>query len=123
LPLGPILELVERELPARFGGGPLSYQLIQRDDRVVHGLASLALLVDPAVGEIDEPALVTTVERALTASGPYTSQFRRRDGWITVVRRKPFLTPAGKLLQLCHQSAIADGLASGLPGVPEHLGA
>jgi hypothetical protein len=113
--LGALLDLLERALPARFGGGPLSYQLVQRDNRIVHGIVSLDLLVDPEVGPIDESALVALVERELTVSGPSSKHFGQRGGWIKVVRRKPYLTPAGKILQVCHESTVEGGL------LPEQL--
>ena len=51
-----IVQVLEETLPARFGGGPTHYQLVE--DAAEDGLPRLRLLVHPEVGPVD-PAQVT----------------------------------------------------------------
>ena len=59
---GELIALLEEALPARFGGSPSDYQLVEDE---VGGLARVELLVSPRVGEVNEPELVAYVLDAL----------------------------------------------------------
>lgn len=95
--------ILEEVLPGRFGGGPTDYQLVE--DVTSDGRSRLRLLVDPAVGPVDAPAIATTF---LSAIGNGTGVERvmgllwQEAGVLHVERRPPMLTRAGKVLHL-HQ--------------------
>ncbi len=84
--------LLETELPRRFGGGPLDYQLVEQEDR--DGLTRLALFIHPRL-EIEDEAEVTqaffaSADRRILADADS----------IRVVRREPLLTARGKFVPL-----------------------
>jgi hypothetical protein len=51
-----LVDLVEAALPARFGGGPADYQVLEEED--ADGLTRLTLIVSPRLGPLDEAALL-----------------------------------------------------------------
>jgi hypothetical protein len=91
--------LVDEVLPARFGGGPTDYQLVEEE---VGALPKLSVVVGPRIGPVAEGEVLWTVYRFLR------DQPRNRlmaDVWaqsesLRVVRREPYLTPVGKILPL-----------------------
>jgi hypothetical protein len=95
-----LLELIDEVLPARFGGNPTDYQLVERE---VDGLPKVELVVSPSVGEIDPRAVAEVV---LDALGSHHIAWRMAaDQWrasetLRVVRREPHLTRAAKILPL-----------------------
>jgi hypothetical protein len=95
-----ILGLVEDVLPARFGGHPTDYQLVEQEQG---GLSTVTLVVRPAVGELDEDQIVGAVLEYLRARG---HGYRLMTGvWtqgetLRVVRADPQITPGGKILPL-----------------------
>jgi hypothetical protein len=99
--LGPdLIRLVEEVLPARFGGAPTDYQLVERE---AGGLTKLDVVVGPRVGEVAEGDVVATVLETL-GSGPafkaMMAEVWRDGGTVRVVRRAPEPTPSGKILPL-----------------------
>ena len=52
-----LFDLLERELPSRFGGGAGDYQLVEEE---VEGLPKVSILVSPRVGSVDEQVLLAT---------------------------------------------------------------
>ncbi len=50
---GDLLSLVEHVLPARFGGGPTDYQLVERERE---GLPKVSLVVSRVVGQVERGA-------------------------------------------------------------------
>jgi hypothetical protein len=99
--LGPdLLRLIEEVLPARFGGAPTDYQLVEDEE---DGLPRVAVVVAPAVGLVDDGEVVGTVLDALGAGAAYRRLMADvwRDGrTLRVVRRRPYSTGAGKVLPL-----------------------
>ncbi len=96
-----LLELTESVLPGRFGGGPVDYQFAEQED--ADGTTRIRLLVSPAVGDIDEPALVQSVLTHLRSEGrPETmmAEVWQGAGTLEVVRRAPEVTWGGKVLPL-----------------------
>jgi hypothetical protein len=95
-----VLVLVEQILPARFGGGPLDYQLVEEE---ADGLPKVTILVSPRVGALDEAEVVRV---ALETLGAGERPARMMAGiWSTadtlrVARREPYTTSAGKALPL-----------------------
>jgi hypothetical protein len=98
-----VIRVLEETLPARFGGGPTDYQLLEAPG--ASGEPGLRLLVHPRLGPLDEAALR---EAFLTGIGPGQGAERvmalqwRAAGLPQVERRPPLATSAGKILHL-HQ--------------------
>jgi hypothetical protein len=95
-----VLALVEDVLPARFGGYPTDYQLVE-DER--DGLPRVTLLVRPAVGELDEDQVVRATLEFLRSRGQ--GQRLMTDVWaqgrtLRIERGDPYVTPGGKILPL-----------------------
>jgi hypothetical protein len=96
-----VIRVLEEVLPARFGGVPTDYQLLEEE--ADGGLARVRLLVRPEVGPLDSAAVA---EAFLTAIGTGAGTERImgevwRDGEILrVERRAPLTTPSGKILHL-----------------------
>jgi hypothetical protein len=96
-----VIQVLEETLPARFGGGPTHYQLVEAERP--DGRPWLRLLVHPALGPLDEAALTETFFQALdAASGPehvMALQWRGAN-ILSVERRAPERTPSGKIQHL-----------------------
>jgi hypothetical protein len=96
-----VIRVLEEVLPARFGGDPTDYQLVEEE--AADGRPQLRLLVHPAVGPL-EPAAVA--EAFLEAIGGGTGAERvmglmwRGAGLLRVERRAPLATGSGKVLHL-----------------------
>jgi hypothetical protein len=94
-----LIVLVDEVLPARFGGSPTDYQLIEEE---VDGVTRLGILVSPRIGELDEAAVldvVTGVLRANSANRGMVDVWRDA-GTFRVVRREAYETSGAKLLPL-----------------------
>jgi hypothetical protein len=89
-------------LPARFGGGPLDYQLLEEESDA--GLTKLALLVDPRVELRGAAAeLVSAILEALAARGgeaALAGAVWRQAGSLELRREPPRATSIGKQLPL-----------------------
>ena len=94
---GDLLELVERVLPSRFGGGPTDYQFVEGEN---DGVPRVSVVVSPRVGPVDEAEVVRTV-LAHVGRGPswrgMTAGVWRDGGTVVVERREPHATHSGKL--------------------------
>ena len=96
-----VIRVLEEVLPARFGGIPTHYQLVEgpADD----GRPRVRLLVDPAVGDVDLDAVARAF---LEAIGPGAGVERIMSTvWedadlLRVERRAPVATTSGKVLHL-----------------------
>jgi len=96
-----VIELLERSLPERFGGGPTDYQLVESEG--VEGSPRLRLLVDPSVGAVDESALLEVLMSELGDASPMARLMERHlRSFVTfeVERGPPMRTPSGKVLHL-----------------------
>jgi hypothetical protein len=96
-----VISVLEQVLPARFGGDPTQYQLV--DEGASDGQPRLRLLVHPALGPLDAGKVTDAFLSALgAASGAerIMSQVWREGGFLTVVREAPRATPAGKILHI-----------------------
>jgi hypothetical protein len=95
------IRILEEVLPARFGGVPTDYQLVEEE--ADGGPPRVRLLVRPEIGPLD-PALVAETFLAALASGAGAERIMGqvwRDGHVLrVERRPPFETPSGKILHL-----------------------
>jgi hypothetical protein len=94
------IRILEEELPARCGGGPGDYQLVEQEGE--NGEFLMRLLVRPEVGA--EPDEVRRVFLAAVAQGPGVgpaiATLWRDAGFLRVERRPPLSTTAGKILHL-----------------------
>ncbi|MCW5977640.1 MAG: hypothetical protein KIT09_06165 [Bryobacteraceae bacterium] len=93
---GDVIRLVEQVLPAKYGGGPTDYQVVEEHDGPVN---RVAVVVSPRLGEVNEEGVVRTVldflgrknegDRAMAAIWEQSDTLR-------VLRREPYVTPAAK---------------------------
>jgi hypothetical protein len=93
--------VLEEVLPARFGGSPLDYQLVEQEDG--RGLTRLYLVISPRVDIPDEEHVIQVVLQTLRETSPMADAARsvwQNAGTLQVKRREPMLTPGGKLLPL-----------------------
>ncbi len=96
-----MLNILEHRLPARFGGNPLDYQLMEEED--ANGLTRLYLIIDPRVEIADERQVIEFVLNALTESSPMGDAARcmwQQDRTLQVKRMEPVWTERGKFLPL-----------------------
>jgi hypothetical protein len=95
------IQVLEEVLPARFGGGPADYQLVEEE--ADDGRPRLRLLVHPAVGPIDAEQVA---DAFLAEIGGGSGSERvwelrwRQEGLLRVERREPLPNPSGKILHL-----------------------
>jgi hypothetical protein len=104
-----VVRVLDEVLPARFGGGPTAYQLVEEDDSA--GRPVLRLLVDPRVGALDPSAVAKAFLAEIgtgASAGRVMALHWRAAGWPRVERRAPLATPTGKILHL-HQAGPARG--------------
>lgn len=96
-----IVPILEAILPARFGGGPTDYQLVEQEGE--DGRPSLRLLVHPRVGPLDAGAVTEAFLDALGAGSDARQVMAlewRAAGLPEVVRQETLQTEAGKILHL-----------------------
>jgi hypothetical protein len=104
-----LISLVEETLPARFGGDPTDYQLVEREDE--YGFTRLDIRVHPRLTGVNEQAVLDCVREALRAHNPRAATIWEKTSVLRVDRAVPMLTGAGKLMPLHHL---------GLPIAPTH---
>jgi hypothetical protein len=96
-----VIEVLEEMLPARFGGGPTDYQLVEEE--ADDGRPRLRLLVHPAVGPLDTEQVA---DAFLSEIGGGSGMERvwelrwRQAGLLQVERQPPLTTGSGKILHL-----------------------
>jgi hypothetical protein len=93
--------ILESVLPARFGGTPLDYQLMEEEDG--GGFTRVVLIVSPRVGVVDERAMIDAVLTALRGASLGTAVgggLLSAAGALRVRRAEPIVTARGKLLPL-----------------------
>jgi hypothetical protein len=100
-----VIRIVEADLPARFGGGPTDYQLVEEESE--DGRPRVVLVVRPDVGTLD-PAVVAAwfldrLGRGSSAEHIMASAWRR-SGILEVARETPRLTVAGKILPVIRRT-------------------
>jgi len=96
-----LIELLERELPQRFGGGPSDWQLVE--DESPSGAPRIRLLVDSGAGEFDADEARAAFLAGLAAASPaaQTMSLVWRDaGLPEIERRPPLRARTGKVLHL-----------------------
>jgi hypothetical protein len=99
--------VLEEVLPARFGGEPTDYQLVERLDGV-EARPEVTLMVDPRVGPLDESAVLDTFFAAVGggSGGERLMELQWRSGGVLrLARLSPRRTATGKILHLHHDQA------------------
>jgi hypothetical protein len=96
-----VIRILDEILPARLGGVPGQYQLVEEE--LPDGRPRVRLLIHPAVGVVD-PALAREIFLAALASGPDTHRSMastwREAGLVEVERLPPVPETIGKILHL-----------------------
>jgi hypothetical protein len=103
-----IQRILEEALPARFGGSPLDYQLMERED--ADGVTRLNLLISPRLSIPDEQEAVRVFLGALRTSSPLGDaggSVWEQAGTLRVVRQEPVLTSRGKMMPLYHRRSVS----------------
>lgn len=96
-----LVDIIEKVLPARFGGTSIDYQMLEEEDEA--GQTHLYILVNPDVGEVDERELVETVLARLSEgedSHRMMTHVWLKSKTVRVRRARPVATSRGKLLPL-----------------------
>ena len=96
-----MVPILEQVLPARFGGSPLDYQLLEEEDD--RGFTRLCLLVDPSVRLPDEKNVVDVVLESMHRAGhagTYAANLWEQANSLTVRRGKPIWSAGGKFMPL-----------------------
>jgi hypothetical protein len=93
-----LLRVLEEVLPARFGGSGSDYQIIEEER---DGILGLSLVISPRVGAVDEAQAAGVFLQELGREGGLEgmgAEVWRRANTVTVQRRWPLATKAGKIL-------------------------
>ena len=96
-----VIRVLEEELPAHFGGSGSDYQLVEQE--MPDGSPGLSLLIDPALGSLDATAVIHFFTERIGGSSSVERMMGtmwRESGFVTVKRRAPLATNAGKVLHL-----------------------
>jgi hypothetical protein len=94
-----LIRVLEEVLPARFGGTPTHYQLLE--DEASDGQPRVRLLVHPLVGPLDDRLLAETFLGAISRGSGVERVMGlawRGAGVLRVERRAPVATETGKIL-------------------------
>lgn len=94
-----LARVLEDVLPARFGGTPLDYQLIEEEGR--DGAPRLLLRVHPRLGHLDSAAVLDVFHEAvlsLSAAARVMGIQWKSAGFVSVQRQAPDSTSSGKVL-------------------------
>jgi hypothetical protein len=104
-----VSRILEQVLPAKLGGGPADYQLVE--DEREDGRARIRLVIGPAVGPVDSEHAAEVFFDALAEDGPsrIAALQWRHAGVLQVERRAPGLTPGGKVLLVGRDVTAASG--------------
>ena len=97
-----VVPILEEVLPARFGGSPLDYQLLEEEDE--RGFTRLSLVVSPRINLPDERSAIRVVLEALQRGGvpqAFAATFWKEAGSLRVRRGEPLVSAGGKFLPFC----------------------
>ena len=100
-----VIRVLEETLPARFGGRAADWQLCERADGA-RARPEVVLVVDPAVGPLDERAVADAFLEAIGggSGGERLMEMQWRDArLLSVARETPRRTATGKALHVFHQ--------------------
>lgn len=97
-----VVRVLDDVLPARYGGRTGDWQVVERHDGA-GGRPEVLLVVDPAVGALDDAAVVDAFLEAIGGgdSGERMMQMQWRTGGVVrLVRERPMRTVSGKILHV-----------------------
>ena len=100
-----VARVLDEVLPARFGGGPTDYQLLEEEKE--DGRPELRLLIHPRLGPLDEQGVIGSFFQGIGRSGGANKVMGlawQEGKLLKVERRPPLSTPSGKILHLHVQS-------------------
>lgn len=100
-----VIRVLEEQMPARFGGGPADWQLVERMDGG-RARPEVVLVVDPSVGPFDDRIVADAFLDAVGggSGGERLMELQWRDARVLkVVRETPRRTASGKALHVFHQ--------------------
>ena len=103
-----MLRILEEVLPARFGGSPLDYQLLEQEDE--KGFTRLYLIISPRVEIQDEQQVIEVVLNALGKSSAMANAARtvwQDAGIFRIKRAEPVWTQRGKYMPLRRERAVS----------------
>jgi hypothetical protein len=92
-----VVRVLEEVLPARFGGSPLDYQLVEQEDE--RGFTRLYLFISPRLEIPDEGRVIAVVLEALREASPMADAARsvwQHTESLQIKRMEPILTERGK---------------------------
>ena len=96
-----VVRVLEEVLPARFGGGPADYQLVEEE--VENGRPCLRLLIHPGVGPLNPDEVAEGFLRAVSPGSGIErlAGLMWQDGhFLRIERRPPLAMASGKVLHL-----------------------
>jgi hypothetical protein len=96
-----MVHILEEVLPARFGGSPLDYQLVEEEDD--EGFTRLSLLISPKIKIAEETEVIEIVLEALRRSSVAADLARAiwsQARTLRIKRMDPIWTARGKLMPL-----------------------
>jgi hypothetical protein len=111
LPGEAIFEVLERVLPAQFGGRSGDYQLVSEPSD--NGITRYLLFVNPSLGPLDKDAVGEAFRESLSKGSyryRYMTEFLRQAGHLDVIRRPPIVQPGGKSLPVMLQRRTSETL-------------
>ncbi len=112
-----VTRVLDELLPARFGGAPTDFQLLEGEKE--GGRPELRLLIHPRLGPLDEQAAARSFFEGIGRSGGAGAVMGlawQEGNMLKVERRPPLSTPSGKILHL-HVQAPAGGSVGPEAGV------
>ena len=94
-----IVRILEEALPARFGGGPCDYQLMEQE---AAGQTRMALRVNPRIGKIERDKVETffLTEVRKLYGGSLTAAVWSQAGTLEILAEAPVVGRTGKILPL-----------------------
>jgi hypothetical protein len=93
--------ILEEVLPARFGGSPLDYQLLEEEGAT--GVTRLSLIVSPTIELAADQDAAEAVLEELGRRGTATDLVRAiwtQAGTLRVLRQRPIVRARGKMMPL-----------------------
>ncbi|OGG52081.1 MAG: hypothetical protein A3F84_25870 [Candidatus Handelsmanbacteria bacterium RIFCSPLOWO2_12_FULL_64_10] len=93
-----VVRVLEEVLPGRFGGGPISFQLVEEEAE--NGRGALSLVAHPDAGPLDETEVINTfldAPGAPSTTDALMSDLWRQGGVVRVERRAPLTSQSGKI--------------------------
>jgi len=96
-----VMRVLDELLPARFGGGPSDFQVVEEESEI--GEPLLTLVGRPSLGAVDERAAIDTFIQGISQTGganPIMAMAWQAGHRLRVERREPMATTSGKILHM-----------------------